>query len=487
VAPKSSRKLASPSVPVNGRACHGFRLSSCPTIVHCSSVQWSQLLSADRLGRSKPGRREAARSDFQRDSDRIIFSSAFRRLQDKTQVFPLAENDFARTRLTHSLEVASVGRSLGSRVGAEVCARHGLGTLGVHPSDFGAIVHAAALGHDLGNPPFGHSGEDAIQHWFTSDSPHAREARKGLSIAETADIEKYEGNAQGFRILARLQMPDNTGGLQLTYATLGAFTKYPHASMTGTVPHKGTSLKKFGYFQSEREHFAAVAAHCGLLQRAPECWARHPLAFLVEAADDICYRLVDYEDGVRLGHLHYEDVRDAFLAILPAARHPRNLESMSSNKAAVEMLRAMAIGECLSQCSALFLDNESDMLAGKFDTPLTDLIPSANALAQIQEHSRKTIYATDRGVQIEIAGYEVLGGLLDVFVSAVNDIATRGDGAAQRSKKLASQLPTECILAARDGDPYQRLIRLLDFVSGMTDSYAVALYRRVKGIAMPGT
>ena len=449
-------------------------------------MNWPQLLSADRLGRSKPGRREAARSDFQRDSDRIIFSSAFRRLQDKTQVFPLAENDFARTRLTHSLEVASVGRSLGSRVGAEVCARHGLGTLGLHPSDFGAIVHAAALGHDLGNPPFGHSGEDAIQHWFRSDSPHAREARKGLGAAETADIGSYEGNAQGFRILTRLQMPDNPGGLQLTHAMLGAFTKYPHASLVGSVAHEGASLKKFGYFQSEREHFAAVADHCGLLQRAPECWARHPLAFLVEAADDICYRLVDYEDGARLGHLGYEEVRDAFLAIMPPAKHPRDLSGMSSNKAAIEMLRAMAIGVCLSQCTELFLDSESDLLAGKFDTPLTDLIPAAGALAQIQQHSRKTIYATDRGVQIEIAGYEVLGGLLDIFVSAVNDIATRGDSASRRSKKLASQLPAECVIAAREGAPYARLMRLLDFVSGMTDSYAVSLYRTVKGIALPG-
>ncbi len=453
-------------------------------------MNWQQLLSAEQLGRSKPARREAARSDFQRDSDRIIFSSAFRRLQDKTQVFPLAENDFARTRLTHSLEVASVGRSLGTRVGAGICDRHHLRDEGLHESDFGAIVHAAALGHDLGNPPFGHSGEDAIQHWFTSESPHAREARSGLNAAETADIQRYEGNAQGFRILTRLQMPDNVGGLQLTCAMLGAFTKYPHASLAGlpnSIQHEGASLKKFGYFQSEREHFAEVAHHCGLLQRAPECWARHPLAFLVEAADDICYRLVDYEDGARLGHLSYEEVRDAFLAILPPSRQPRSLDGMTSEKAAIEMLRAMAIGECLSQCTALFLDQEGDVLAGKFDTPLTDVIPAAPALAAIQKHSRQTIYATDRGVQIEIAGYEVLGGLLDVFMSAVNDIAAHGEKASNRSRKLASQLPAECVRAAREAGPYLRLMRMLDFVSGMTDSYAVALYRRVKGIALPGT
>ncbi len=448
-------------------------------------MNWQQLLSADRLGRKKPGHREPARSDFQRDSDRIIFSSAFRRLQDKTQVFPLAENDFARTRLTHSLEVASVGRSLGTRVGAEVCARHPKDTDGLHASDFGAIVHAAALGHDLGNPPFGHSGEDAIQHWFTSDSTHARAARSGLAEAEVADIERYEGNAQGFRILTRLQMPDNAGGLQLTSATLGAFTKYPHASLLGPVPHTGASLKKFGFFESEREHFAEVANHCGLIHRAPQCWARHPLAFLVEAADDICYRLVDFEDGARLGHLSYETVRDAFLAVI--RRHPRDLDGMTSRKAALEMLRAMAIGECLAQCTAAFLDNESGLLAGKFDMPLTDAIPAASALGEIQKVSRATIYATDRGVQIEIAGYEVLGGLLDVFMSAVNDIAAHGEKISNRSRKLASQLPSECVHAAREAGPYERLIRMLDFVSGMTDSYAVALYRRVKGIALPGT
>jgi dGTPase len=450
-------------------------------------VHWAQLLSADQLGRSKPARREPGRSDFQRDSDRIIFSSAFRRLQDKTQVFPLAENDFARTRLTHSLEVGSVGRSLGTRVGAEVCARHKLAESGLHPSDFGEIVHAACLGHDLGNPPFGHSGEDAIQHWFKSDSPHARKAREGLTPAEIADVERYEGNAQGFRILTRLQMPDNNGGLQLTFATLGAFTKYPHASLIAPVEHAGTSLKKFGFFQAEKEHFASIAERCGLIQRGPECWARHPLVFLVEAADDICYRLVDFEDGVRLGHLTYEEVRDAFCAILPPTRQPRDLNAMSSRKAAIEMMRAMAIGECLWQCTTVFLDHEAEILEGRFDHPLVDVIPAAAALKAIQKRSRQTIYATDRGVQIEIAGYEVLGGLLDFFMSAINDFAEKKDDAAHRSHKLAHQLPVECARAAREAGPYERLMRLLDFVSGMTDGFAVSLYRRVAGITLPGS
>jgi dGTPase len=447
-------------------------------------VNWAQLLCADRLGRSKPGYREPARSDFQRDSDRIIFSSAFRRLQDKTQVFPLAENDFARTRLTHSLEVASVGRSLGTRVGAEICLRRNLGNEGIHPSDLGAIVHAAALGHDLGNPPFGHSGEDAIQHWVRSDSPVAQQACAGLSDSERADLQNYEGNAQGFRILTQLQMPDNPGGLQLTYATLGAFAKYPRASLFPRVAHEGASLKKFGYFQAERGYFGEVARACGLLERGPECWARHPLVFLVEAADDMCYRLVDFEDGVRLGHLSYEFVRDAFLAVI--RKKPRDLDGMSSKKAAIEMLRAMAIGECLSQCTQVFLDREEELLTGHFDRPLVDVIPAAAALGEIQRMSYKTIYNTERGVQIEIAGYEVLGGLLDYFASALNDLAANRDRPSKRSQKLISQLPTECVRAARESGPYERLLRLLDFISGMTDRYAVSLFRRIAGIALPG-
>jgi dGTPase len=185
-------------------------------------------------------------------------------------------------------------------------------------------------------------------------------------------------------------MPDNLGGLQLTHATLGAFTKYPRASRFEARGQSGASTKKFGFFQSEREHFADVAEHCGLLPREPgACWTRHPLAFLVEAADDICYRLVDYEDGVRLRHLRYEEVRDAFLAIIPPAKHPRDLERMSSPKAAIEMLRAMAIGVCLAQCTTLFLDCEAQMLAGTFDTALADVIPAAPVLREIQTHSRR--------------------------------------------------------------------------------------------------
>jgi len=449
-------------------------------------MNWPQLLCAERLGR-EPRRRavDPARSEFRRDADRITFSTAFRRLQDKTQVFPLADNDYVRTRLTHSLEVASVARSLGARAGAFVCKAHALAD--IHGSDFGDIAAAAALAHDLGNPPFGHSGEDAIRHWFLH-SPIAAAASELLSEKERSDIAHYEGNAQGFRLITRLQMPDNPG-LQLTHATLGAFTKYPRESTIPDSPARGASAKKFGFYQSEREFFSEVAEHCGLLRRTPEAawWCRHPLAFLVEAADDICYRLVDFEDGFRLGHLSYEEVRDHFSALLPEAHRPRRLNDAQSDGRRVQILRDVAIGHAIEEAADVFCEHEAEILAGAFDQPLIDAVPSHAAWSAIQQRSVETIYATTRGVEIEAAGFEVLGGLLDVFVSALHDLATN-ERPSPRSRKLLCLVPPENIGTGRvpDADPYRRLLKMLDFVSGMTDRYAVSLYKKVRGISLPG-
>jgi len=450
------------------------------------SMQWTQLLCADRLGReSKPRPKDRARSEFRRDADRITFSTAFRRLQDKTQVFPLADNDYVRTRLTHSLEVASVGRSLGARVGALVCKKHALEN--IHPSDVGDIVAAASLAHDLGNPPFGHSGEDAIRHWF-AQSPVAAAAREGLREHEIADVANYEGNAQGFRLITRLQMPDNPG-LQLTHATLGAFTKYPRESIIPESLARGASGKKFGFYQSERELFASVADHCGLLRRTPDAawWCRHPLAFLVEAADDICYRLVDFEDGFRLGHLSYSEVREHFLALLPEEQRPKRLDDAQSDGRRVQILRDVAIGRAIDEVAEAFRAREAEILAGTFDEALINAVPSRDAWERIQRRSVESIYATTRGVEIEAAGFEVLGGLLDVFVSALNDLATH-ERPSPRGRKLLALVPLENVGPGRvpDAEPYPRLLKMLDFVSGMTDRYAVSLYKKVRGISLPG-
>jgi dGTPase len=453
-------------------------------------MDWPMLLCADRLGREpRPGALDPARSEFRRDGDRITFSSAFRRLQDKTQVFPLADNDYVRTRLTHSLEVASVARSLGARIGANVCQRHRL--RGVHASDFGDIASAAALAHDLGNPPFGHSGEDAIRHWFCT-SPVAEAARHGFTDRQHADILHYEGNAQGFRLITRLQMPDNPGGLQLTCATLGAFTKYPRAAVVSALAsqgYRGASTKKFGFFQSEHAQFAEIAERCGLLRRASEdaWWARHPLAFVVEAADDICYRLVDFEDGFRTGHLDYEEASEAMLAVIPEKRRPQRLQEAHSDRRRVQILRDVAIGCAIDACAEQFFDREATLLAGTFDSPLLDVVENAPAWAEIIRISRERIYNTPRGVEIEAAGFEVLGGLLDVFVSALNEYGS-GENPAPRARKILQLVPPESLGPNRtpDSDAYHRLLKMLDFVSGMTDRYAVTLYKKVRGISLPG-
>ncbi len=452
-------------------------------------MNWPQLLCADRFGADRAGHGDPARSPFQIDADRIVFSSAFRRLQDKTQVFPLAENDYVRTRLTHTLEVASVGRSLGARVGAEVCARHDLGAA-FHASDFGAIVSAAALAHDLGNPPFGHSGEDAIRHWFNTSSI-AGPVRDELSAAERTDMARFEGNAQGFRLVTRLQMPDNPG-LRLTCATLGAFTKYPRESVLPQNMAAGSAAgaKKFGFFQSEAAYFEALAEKLGLARRQPgvRWWARHPLAFLVEAADDISYRLVDFEDGFRLKHLSYDEVHTRFLAIIGDSKDRANADRIKDDKDRIAFLRARAIGTAIEQTAALFLEKESDILSGEWDRPLLDGIPSGHELEQIRRRSVETIYRTPRGVEIEAAGYEVLGGLLDVFFGAADEVARYSDRASCRSHRLLELVPEQFLDASRSPSPapFQRLQRMIDFVSGMTDSYAVSLYKKVRGISLPG-
>ncbi len=448
-------------------------------------MNWPQLLSPDRLGSDRPTALDPLRSPFVVDSDRVVFSSAFRRLQDKTQVFPLADNDYVRTRLTHSLEVASVARSLGARVGAKLVEKHGLAPK-FHASDFGAIVSAAALAHDLGNPPFGHSGEDSIRHWFKT-SPVVAKTRGELSADERADFEEFEGNAQGFRIITRLQMPDNPG-LRLTCATLGAFTKYPRAArLPARVEARGISAKKFGFFSAERAFFADVAERTGLIRRGRSVawWCRHPLAFLVEAADDICYRLVDFEDGFRLKFLSFDEVRAAFLAVTGDPKDSDRAARMRDPKDQIAFLRAQAIGAAIGQAADAFLAHEPAMLKGEFDEELLSLdLPARAALQHIKDRSKATIYATPRGVEIEAAGYEVLGGLLDVFYGAADDIARHGKKAARKSEKLISLVPAQFISPAEE--PYERLLRMTDFVSGMTDSYAVSLYKKVRGISLPG-
>lgn len=448
-------------------------------------MDWNRLLSRTRLGLARQHPNNEARTDFQRDFDRIVFSSAFRRLQDKTQVFPLSQSDYVRTRLTHSLEVSSVGRSLGTMVGDSVIKRHQL--QGVYPQDFGAIVAAASLAHDIGNPPFGHAGEDAIRLWFIT-SGTGQAVLERLSQPQRQDFVRFEGNAQGFRIITRLQSPDNRGGMQLTCATLGAFTKYPRASVLAQEPLLGISFKKFGFYQDDEDLFAEVAEQLGLQTIQSGAWSRHPLAYLIEAADDICYRIIDVEDAFRQQQLSYEEVCKLLLPLTGQAERARQkMAHITRPKERVEYLRAKSIGNIIDQVHECFMANEATILSDGLAEELLDMIPAAEAMHALKACGEQRIYVSRPVVEVEAAGFEVLGGLLETFVTTVNDIAAKGEHASPKSRMLIYLIPEQFVGPNRQpaADLYRRVLAITDFVSGMTDSYAVALFKKITGISLP--
>ena len=452
-------------------------------------MDWTKLLSCRRLGLERVEPSQPKRSPFQQDFDRIVFCAPFRRLQDKTQVFPLSETDFVRTRLTHSMEASSIGRSLGTGAGAFICSQEKLNVL---PSDVGAVVAAATLAHDIGNPPFGHAGEEAVQYWF-EHSDVAAECRRNMSEEEIRDIARYEGNAQGFRILAKLQNTAVHGGMQLTCATLGAVAKYPVTSSCKNLP-AGVAGKKFNFFQSDKELFAEVAATCGLLSNGSgDGWCRHPLAFLVEAADDVTYRIVDFEDGHRLNIIEYWELENLMLRIIGDSGETRErLKLITNERRKVEMLRAMTLGVLVRQLTKVFLEYEEQMLAGELTEPLIDLIPAGKILKEIYDISVEKIYTYRRATEIGVAGYELTSGLLDVLMSAVEeyvDAVRRGEKPEPRSRRLMQLLPGSCCEPENElwlNSAYCRLQRILDYFTSMTDTHAVSTFKKIKGISLPG-
>jgi dGTPase len=448
------------------------------------AMNWRQLLSRRRLGAKADAQPSANRTDFERDYDRVVFSSAFRRLQDKTQVFPLGRNDYVRTRLTHSLEVASVGRSLGLLAGRHILARHPeLRGEGVAETDFGAIVAAASLAHDIGNPPFGHEGEGAIQGWFRNTAA-GRAILGRLAGAERADFERFEGNAQGFRTLVRLQLPDNPGGMQLCCATLGAFTKYPRSSGVDTSAARGQGGRKHGFFEAERLLFEELAAELGLARRAPGAWCRHPLAYLVEAADDLCYRIVDVEDGFRAGQLEFGEIEPLLLAIVRDAGVHGRVRAMSTDEKRVEFLRARAIGALIDEVAAAFAQHSEAMLAGGFDRDLASVIPHAAALEAMRALAERRVYGSALAREAGAPGVEVLGDLLGAFAGAVNAAAENPDALTDRMHAVLATIPGQFLApdGMPDADLYRRTLAITDYVAGMTDSFAVATRERLRAL-----
>ena len=443
-------------------------------------MEWEVLLSEQRLCGSDAKQQER-RSPFQQDLDRIVFSAAFRRLAHKTQVHPLSNNDHVRTRLTHSIEVASVGRSLGAIVGSEIAPK--LAAPRITPDTFGYIVQAACLAHDIGNPPFGHSGEDTIGRWFNSSEKSPKIFGLDMEEVEKNDLRYFEGNAQGFRNLTQLENYHWDGGLQLTYAVLSTFAKYPRSAVIHRIPNDSyVGGKKVGFFESERDYFETVASGVGVKQRSRQLhyWCRHPLAFLVEAADDICYAIVDIEDGYSLGYLSFTEAWELLDPIAKKAKLPPKM----AKPEIVGKLRAVAIGELVDSVSEVFLGNETKLLKGEYAKELLDDTPYGENVSQLKSVAREKIYESDRKTMVEIAGSEIISGLLELFLPVVVGL----EHASWDIKKL----PAESSRMARlvpchfQGvtSRYQCWLRVTDFISGMTDRFALNLYRKLKGIAI---
>ncbi|WP_266203501.1 dGTP triphosphohydrolase [Pontibacter kalidii] len=456
-----------------------------------SILTWDKLISKKRFETTdrKYTSDESVRGEFQRDYDRIVFSSAFRRLQNKTQVMPMPESDFVHTRLTHSLEASVVGRSLGRIVGKSILERYPqlAQEKNIQEADFGDVVAAACLAHDIGNPPFGHSGEDAISAYFKSDE--AQPYLQNLSEAEKADLHSYEGNAAGFRVLtytypAHCKLPDGVShsGLSLTYTTLATFTKYPKESLPKIAGTKHTSEKKYGFFQTEKEWFNTIAQELGLLKKGEDeevFYHRHPLAFLVEAADDICYRIIDFEDGLKLGLVPQEQGMDLLRQILNDDPNRKSSLTFYDWKEEIGYLRARIINKLIEETTAIFLQHEEEMLAGVYDKPLINEVSSKPVLDEIKELSIKLIYQNRPVLEIEAAGFEVLGGLLDAGIKAVFRPESK------HHRKLGALIPPHYLQLPENVTDYERILHICDFVTSLTDQAALGLYRKIKGIELP--
>ncbi len=444
-------------------------------------MEWRKLLSTRRLGESGREPLSPARDPFQKDFDRIVFSSAFRRLQDKTQVHSLPESDYVRTRLTHSLEVASVGRSLGAAVGHQIAER-GEAPVGITAAEFGHIVAAACLAHDIGNPPFGHFGEATIRAWFRDD-PLGRRLIADLPIAQRSDLLGFEGNAQGFRLLVRLQHRRDHGGLRLTFATLGAYTKYPRAADLGdrTVAAGDIGAAKFGFFQAEADLFEAVCREVGLLRAGGPTepyWCRHPLAFLVEAADDICYHIVDLEDGFKLGRITFEEAEDLLVRL--AGERGNRAEGLISGARKIADLRAKAIGRLVDQAAAAFGDRARQILDGSFRGELLAETAAAPVLAEIMALVEKRLFETAERFDNEISGAKAITTMLATFADAFSDLeraVTGGPAAPAAGELLANFFPKIDFSLT---DRYRWLLAVTDYVSGMTDSYALSQSQKLE-------
>lgn len=437
-------------------------------------MDWNKLLCSNRFKGPTPAGSDPDRTSFTQDYDRILFSSPFRRLGKKTQVHPLNTNDHVHSRLTHSLEVASVGRSLGIRCGRFLHERRDL-PADYLPEHIGQIVQAACLSHDIGNPPFGHAGEEAIKSWFSSTEQ--AELIAPLTTEEKNDFLHFEGNAQGFRILTKTEYYRDDGGMRLTYATLASMLKYP---WTSTIAQ---TEKKFCSFQSEKEILNDIAETVGLIKLDRHKFCRHPLAHLVEAADDICYRILDLEDAHEMNILQFEDVADILAPLCNTdERFERMMKENISNRRKLAYIRAKAIGTAVDAVAAVFRTRYTEIMTGQLPNELISYCSESikGPLDCAKRTGREKVYNEHRKVELEIGCYSILGILLNAFCSAVADKCNARGNVNYKSARVLALLCHNT--PVQDRDLHESLLVATDYISGMTDNYATHLARQLGGM-----
>lgn len=437
---------------------------------------WDRLLSTLRFGQETLNSSQHARTEFQRDYDRLIFSSAFRRLQNKTQVFPLPGSIFVHNRLTHSLEVSCVGRSLANNAVVWMSEKYEGQDWLIKLQSLDDIVATACLAHDMGNPPFGHSGERAIISYFREGNGLVFKPK--LTDQQWKDLINFDGNANAFRLLSHQFNGRRQGGFALTYSTLASIIKYPYPS---TACYKKA---KYGYFEAETESFIKIMSELGLIEVDSEShrYCRHPLVFLVEAADDICYQIMDIEDAHHLKLLSHNEVCDLLLGFFEGetlAKIQRGLTHLPDRNEQIAYLRSRVIGLLVHECSEVFRYHEEEILLGTYNTPLIDEINerARNAYKQCSEVAMSKIYNSSDVVDIEVAGHQIISVLLDKLLDAVEHPEK------SYSKLLLDRVPSQYETHA--SDTYTRILAVLDYISGMTDVYALDLYRKIYGMSLP--
>ncbi len=441
-------------------------------------LNWNQLLTPIRFGQEEyfTEHRSAhdSRNEFQRDYDRLIFSAPFRRLQNKTQVFPLPGSVFVHNRLTHSLEVSSVGRSIGNNV-ANALRRQYPDSQALLEA-IGSIVSAACLAHDLGNPPFGHSGEHAIGTYFSEGQ--GKDFQSLLTAEQWADCVNFEGNANTFRILTHQFKGRRQGGFVLTYSTIASIVKYPFAAINAPKP-------KFGFFTDDTQSWEKIASRLGLLKTdksAPLPYDRFPLVYLVEAADDICYEIMDIEDAHKLRLLSTAETVDLFMAFFTPEQQERRrriMENVTDVNERIAYLRSSVIGGLIDACTAIFVENEQAILNGTFEGSLIKHLPPLQSAAykRCTQLSVERIYRSQEVLDIELAGYKIIYVLMEELMRAVFSPDKT------YSRQLLQRIPEQYDVYS--DDPYSRILAVLDYVSGMTDVYALDLYQKITGMSLP--